>query len=223
MKLYRILELDMKPLLALPESGLGYQVVRTELGLTIILNAMIAYPYIERQYDKLPEDIYGYLDGSLKDDDFNKLPTRSLSIGTKLAFTNFPLGPALTNTPLNIAMNVISPPAALIATGYPIPYYRFSAFATDRRILPNGDFLPGSYATTHADMPHVPSGFAAVGRYALPNPASARFVYSIHTYTRPSLMGTAAPNFGQAGGGVEVFFATGATHVSGKPYRITAG
>lgn len=223
MKLYRVLESDQKTLLALAESGIGYQVVRTELGLTIILNAFIAYAYTERQQDQLTEDIYGYLDGSLKDDDFKRLPTQSLAPGTKLAFASFSLQTTPSNAPFAMATNVVSPPAALIATGYPVPYYRFSAFSNDKRISPNGDFLPGTYATTHAEFPHVPSGFAAVGRFALPNPASARYVYVVHTYERPTLMGTAAPNFGQAGGGVEVYFAKGAKHVPGKPYRITAG
>ena len=52
-------------------------------------------------------------------------------------------------------------------------FIRFSAFAKDRRILPNGSVLPGTYATTRTETAIVPSGLAAVGRYALPNPAPA--------------------------------------------------
>ena len=49
-------------------------------------------------------------------------------------------------------------------------------------------------------MHFVPSGFAAAGRYNLPNPASSKYISPIVTYKKPNLMGTAAPNYGQAGG-----------------------
>ncbi len=83
--------------------------------------------------------------------------------------------------------------------------------------------MPGTYATTYSDFHLVPSGFAAVGRYALPNPASARFLFQITTYDRPTFMGTATPNFGQAGGGVEVFFQSQATNAPGASFMIDIG
>jgi len=72
-------------------------------------------------------------------------------------------------------------------------------------------------------MHFVPSRFAAVGRYALPNPASASYIFHIVTFDRPTLIGTATPNFGQAGGGVEVFFSTGATNRPGTSFQINVG
>ena len=86
-------------------------------------------------------------------------------------------------------------------------FVRYSAFATDRRINQDGSVRSGTYVTTENDASHVPSGLSVVGRYALPNPAPARyrFVLSPPGGTRIRC-GAAAPKFGQAGGGVEVLF-----------------
>jgi hypothetical protein len=87
-------------------------------------------------------------------------------------------------------------------------FHRFSAFNPDRRVnLATGDFLAGTYATTDSDFPLAPSGFAAVGRFALPNnlPASHHFQIEAPVGT-PVICGTVAPAYGQAGGGVEALF-----------------
>ena len=86
-------------------------------------------------------------------------------------------------------------------------FVRYSAFASDRRINPDGSVIPGTYVTTENDASHVPSGLAPVGRYALPNPAPARhrFVLSPQPGTRMRC-GAAAPKCNQAGGDVEVLF-----------------
>jgi hypothetical protein len=99
-------------------------------------------------------------------------------------------------------------------------YVRYSAFPKDRRVLKDGRFTPGTYATTFNDATMTPSGFAAVGRYALPSPRSAQFVFPIVTDASPIYVGTATPNFGQAGGGVEVLFPMGASPLTGRAHRI---
>ena len=49
-------------------------------------------------------------------------------------------------------------------------FHRFSAFNPDRRVDPiTGSFLPGTYAAPESEIPFVPTGFTAVGRFALPN------------------------------------------------------
>ena len=58
-------------------------------------------------------------------------------------------------------------------------FIRLSAFNDDKRILPNGSVLAGTYATTLNDIKVVPSGAAAVGRYALPDRLPACHVYRI--------------------------------------------
>lgn len=68
----------------------------------------------------------------------------------------------------------------------------------------------------------VPSGLAAVGRYALPNPAAAVYEYLIRALPgAPVLCGTCAPSFGQAGGGVKVRFQNSLGSGSATPVPIT--
>jgi len=81
-------------------------------------------------------------------------------------------------------------------------YWRLSAYANDRRVTPDRRLVQGTYVTTNSDISVVGSGFAAVGRYALPNPFPSIYAFAVHPRpgTRMSL-GTVRPNFRQAGGG----------------------
>ncbi len=90
-------------------------------------------------------------------------------------------------------------------------FLRFSAFRRDRRVnSTNGSVLPGTYATTERDSSLVPSGLAAVGRYALPYPFPALYAYQLSPPPATQIRcGNSAPAFGQAGGGVEVLFSAG--------------
>jgi hypothetical protein len=112
------------------------------------------------------------------------------------------------------------PPAFRRKTRVGEVFFRFSAFARDRKVAANGDFLPNTYATTLSDFPMAPSGAAAVGRYALPTRLPARYVFAVVPSPSPVLFGTVAPGFGQAGGGVEVLFPHGATQNAGQPFNI---
>jgi hypothetical protein len=90
-------------------------------------------------------------------------------------------------------------------------FVRFSAFINDRRVRHDGSLLPGSYVTSERDAEFVPSGFAVVGRYALPNPISANNRFDIVVASGTSgLVGTVLSAFGQAGGGVEIELTNGA-------------
>ena len=97
-----------------------------------------------------------------------------------------------------------------LQTKSPERFVRFSAFRNDRRVHQDGSLLPGTYVTSERDAGCTPSGFAAVGRYALPNPMPAinRFDIAIPKGTS-GLVGTVAPAFGQAGGGVEIELTNG--------------
>ena len=100
-------------------------------------------------------------------------------------------------------------------------YVRFNAFHPDPRIRPDGSFVPGTFATTLRDSRVVPSGLAAVGRYALPNPFPAnRQYYIVPIAGTQTISGAVIPNFGQAGGGVEILFPRGAFPDIGAPNRI---
>jgi hypothetical protein len=90
-------------------------------------------------------------------------------------------------------------------------FLRFSAFARDHRILPDGSVTAGTYVTTYADGLKVTTGSQAVARYALPNPDPA--VHRFHLRPPEEILvrrGIVQPAFGQPGGGVEVIFENGA-------------
>ncbi len=89
-------------------------------------------------------------------------------------------------------------------------FYRISAYPDDRRIRQDGSLAPESYATTETDITVVPSGLAAVGRFALPTRISARHVFRITPGRGVKILyGTVIPNYGLCGGGVEVYFPDG--------------
>lgn len=93
-------------------------------------------------------------------------------------------------------------------------FYRYSAFNPDRRVDPaTGSFLAGTYAAPESEVPFVPTGFLAVGRFALPLVLPASHCYEITAAAgTPVDFGTVAPGFGQAGGGVEAYFASAVTN-----------
>lgn len=110
-------------------------------------------------------------------------------------------------------------------TGPEEGFVRYVAYPQDRRVTPDRGLLPGTYVTTVNDAKLIPSGLAAVGRYALPNPRPARYASTIVPGSNAVIdYGTVVPMFGQAGGGVEAHFAsgTGPGTVS-RPYEIPEG
>jgi hypothetical protein len=91
-------------------------------------------------------------------------------------------------------------------------FYRFSAFANDRRVTSEDSLLPGTYGTTEEDGNKVRTGKEAVERYALPNddPASYRFTIKPQKDTKIQ-RGIVQPANSHQGGGVEVIFTDGTT------------
>jgi hypothetical protein len=83
-------------------------------------------------------------------------------------------------------------------------FYRCLSSPNDPRYI-SGSLAAGTYLTTALDRDYANSGFATVGRYALPIPLPASYVlqYELPKNTKIKV-GTVAPMFGQAGGGVEV-------------------
>lgn len=211
-------------LLGLPESGMGFQVLKYRDRIYIVLNATVIFPLAELSERGSSEDDYLLLSGDPNSIQMSQLETMELYGEFPIVFSH--LDRTLQDESLGLAFSetASSPPENVISSKRPYSYYRFCAYSHDKRVDNNtGDFLPGTYATTYNDLHFVPSGFAAVGRYALPNPASARFVFQLVTYDRPTLMGTAPPNFGQAGGGVEVLFKSRAKNSPGQSFIIDVG
>src|SRR5215831_12422856 len=71
----------------------------------------------------------------------------------------------------------------------------------------NREILSGTYGFPESELPFVPTGFAAVGRYALPDlPPACRRYEIIPPPGHTIECGASVPLYGQAGGGVEVRF-----------------
>jgi hypothetical protein len=68
----------------------------------------------------------------------------------------------------------------------------------------------------------VPTGFVAVGRFALPNNLPASYHYEIEAPAGTVVdFGTVAPAFGQAGSGVEAYFSTAVTNAKRPPTPVS--
>jgi len=224
MPIYKIGHNTTGHLLSKPESGMGYQIIKYRDSALVIFNATIAIPLDELRTKLFTENDYLLLSGDpgleLKQryepmDILDDILIIDLLLGTGLRTDTFGL---------SFTESVTEPPESVISSKVPHSYYRYSPYFKDKRVDSiTGNYLPGTFATTYADMHFVPSGFAAVGRYALPNPASAQHVFPIVTLDKPNLIGTATPNFGQAGGGVEVLFKNGAKNYPGNSFQINAG
>jgi hypothetical protein len=98
-------------------------------------------------------------------------------------------------------------------------FHRFSAYNPDRRVNPTtGNFVAGTYAAPASEVPYVPTGFVAVGRFALPLNLPASHHYEVEAPVGTLVhFGTVAPAFGQAGGGVEAFFPNAVTNAADPP------
>lgn len=208
-------------LVALPESGMGYQVVRYGDSPFVVFNATLAIPFLE-----LKDFVFSRAatEGENEEEPIDGWSQETKRWPGRIELLYSPLLPQYRSNTLGLSF----PESIVKVTPRtykhpPAAYFRFSAFPKDKRIDANGGFVPGTYATTFADMKAVPSGFAAVGRYALPKANSARYVHCVVTYDDPTYMGTVTPNYGQAGGGVEVVFGSGASHAKTASFPIDIG
>jgi hypothetical protein len=230
-RMYQVSEETAKQLLDIPESGMGYQIVMYHQKPLIVFHAVFAVDLKDFATTGVNNRNRRYLMGNPYADHFAKLEKLRFDEPPELIYSDFfprhdsqaeiasLIGKAWTFR----SSSTVSPiPKSRAKTLPANAYYRFSAYSIDRRrAVGTGDYLKGTYATTYNDIHHVPSGYSAVGRYALPNPLSARFVHPIVTFDQPTYTGTATPNFGQAGGGVEVFFGNGATARPDRSFPIS--
>jgi len=98
-------------------------------------------------------------------------------------------------------------------------FYRCEHWLTSRRCSTvTGEVLAGTYGFPASELSFVPTGFAAVGRYALPDLPPACRRYQIQPSANYVLQcGACVPLYGQAGGGVEVMFPSKFIAVGGIP------
>jgi hypothetical protein len=213
--MFRLNEKAIATLLAREEAGMGYQLLSAringpELDTYVVLNCELAIPINEMS--KIP---YASVETLTQKAD----EARSFEIKELLNQGDLPPPTGGSGAP---AKPLAPTPILARKTNMNEGFARVSAYPNDKRVLSDGSLVSGTYATTIADIKEVPSGFAAVGRYALPNPMSAVFVYVI-VPSSPVLIngGTVRPAFYQAGGGVQVFFSNGAPVGSVfRPYQI---
>ena len=196
----RIAGQDRTLLLEQPESGLGYQLLKD--GDVLILNAAVAIRVDKESWSIHPKDLsWLYTDYFPL---FNGVAPRPEDYDSRLAAEQEVLA-KLTDYAGNLEIEQHGSYSSIARHGE--VFIRYSAFWPDRRIAADGSVGLGTYVTTENDKAIVPSGLAAVGRYALPNPAPAIYEYTIGPVPGKAIScGTCAPLFGQAGGGVEIRF-----------------
>lgn len=217
--LQRVSERLQRSLLELPESGMGYQIAVVDHARYVILDAVIAVSFQPRDLVPLLME-YGVGQSGQRPvliDDWVQYPVGWLDKGDAEALNGMTEKWLTEKDPTSLTEDLpeldgIKPRVETHGSYSSLSrqgelFVRYSAFASDRRINHDGSVRSGTYVTTENDASQVPSGLSAVGRYALPNPAPAkyRFVLSPPAGTRIRC-GAAAPKFGQAGGGAEVRF-----------------
>lgn len=206
-------ETAIKHLAGLPETGMGFQLVEAVIWGTLtpllVLNSERAIDLSEigllpgndpavilrnglRVIETFKGDVAIRMIAAPAPHSFRLLSTRIGSL------------PATATVPIAGAGLLATLPSSLVkhdTLAANRTFHRFSAFNPDRRVDPvTGSFLAGIYAAPESEVPFVPTGFVAVGRFALPNTLPASFHYEIEAPAGTSVnFGTVAPAFGQAG------------------------
>lgn len=88
-------------------------------------------------------------------------------------------------------------------------FYRFEPWPTSRKITVGnpGVIAAQTYASPSSELRFLNTGFAVVARNALPSFFPAVFRYELQPSPSTTIYcGAVVPNFGQSGGGVEVYF-----------------
>lgn len=87
-------------------------------------------------------------------------------------------------------------------------FYRYEILPWSTWVLQSArEISAGTFAAPASELPFVPTGFAAVGRYALPKLPPYRFRWELQPEAGKEIdVGASVPLYGQAGGGVEVKF-----------------
>jgi hypothetical protein len=215
MTLFKLTEGDSDASLKIPEDGMGFQIARLSRNGTpdsgVVISGLYFAPIDDAPLIRgarmfMPEN------RDLSQGLYASEPAAEIDLSIPGPYAGrYVVFEAMTRGAKAMAATatVTAPPHTATTQSGDV-FYRLSAYRADRRVLPNDSLAPGSYTTTDTDITVVPSGLAAVGRYALPTRISARYLFVIKpTPGTPILYGTVTPNYGLAGGGVEVLFPSG--------------
>lgn len=236
MPLYRLDDDDIPLSAQRPEFGMGFQIVRVAVDGTeligILLGDLVFMTRDEQSFNQLAElfsepwAFREYLGGYSPPLD---LPEPQLKAPMESpAFLNWwgrlprvTLRKPLTRAQILtwLSANYSPPRPARPASVYGhLPYsfktrpddvfYRYESWPVSRRIHPSlGQIDADTFACPASEKPFVPTGFAAVGRYALPDLFPACWRWELKPVAGAHLdIGASVPLYGQAGGGVEVRF-----------------
>ena len=195
---------SMTDLAAGPETGMEFYVAESSKGLLVILENSDAMPINKDPIYFCLEDL---LQGVPVPDQKQQEPT----LIVHNAFASRPLAVQALQTVLTISPAYVGTAGAIpLIAKVTLPvctmFVRYISSPTDHRFNPGTKILTaGTYLTSQLDRHHADTGFGSVGRYALPLPIP---VTTVIEYTLPTgtdiEVGTVAPLFGQAGGGVEI-------------------
>lgn len=212
----------------LPETGMGFQIVeahvRGKARPLLVFNASEAIDISQLGLEMSQEPDAILRNGlriinAMKNDIVNSRPMAPDTSGFKLLSSRIPIVAAALAAVSPVAAPVAALPSSLVKTVILTAnrvFHRFSAYKPDMRVDPStGNFLAGTYAAPASEVPFVPTGFAAVGRFALPVNLPASHHYQIEAPAGTLVhFGTVAPAFGQAGGGVEALFTNAVTNAA---------
>ncbi len=197
-------------LIDLPESGPGYQLIELSQG-DIVVPAGKYIVFLAELMIEL-NDFVQFLTGHDPQNPPRSFPDynafKLAIVPTPRRIASLPSSPVPTTsspaTPWPVSPTLV---ATHVTAGGEV-FWRLCAVNPDPR-LRGGTLTPGTYLTSDDDMKLVNTGFGAVGRYALPSPFPASHVARCTPAPGETFrVGTTRPNFGQAGGGVEVLFPT---------------
>ena len=199
MRLLKLEEDSLRTVFRTTESGMDFAIVTGDCNSICLESAMVVrgngYAILIERY----ENIYTLVDmneGKTLPDEYMSISLSNIAAVSALTSITLPKG----YLPARGAHQLLG----TMKLRYDTRFFRFTSNSTDYKFSAN-NISNDTYLTTENDRHFVNSGFGAVGRYALPMPLPASYQ---HDYTIPAgtqlLVGTVAPQFGQAGGGVEV-------------------
>ena len=209
--LYKLSSSNIDTLKKMPESGMGYQLVKTNKTsyvseILLVLNGKLAIRDDALKFTNVLNVIIGK--------DLNKAMDAAKEIHIPVLDIVSPrksFGIWLEEDTNDLKkINAINGKTEN-ANGDEL-FVRLSAFEDDIRVdKVNNCLLPGSYTTTASDALRCKiENDNPVNRYALPNELEINWAFFIQAKTNDTLQrGFVQPNFGKAGGGKEVYFEKG--------------
>lgn len=183
------------------ETGMNFHIVNTPKGLLAILGDGAALPYFS---DPHHYDITDLLAGNTLPQERSTATTLSVRACFSSRAAALQALQAANVSPHYTGSTGAFPLIASYVLRRKAIFYRYLSGSSDPRFV-GGALKANTYLTARRDSKYVNTGFGAVGRFALPLPLPACKVvhYEIPKGTTIKV-GTVAPAFGQAGGGVEI-------------------